>query len=242
MLQKTLSLSDVQLKFADGNGEDAWTFSGYASKFNGVDSYGDTILPGAYSKVLKAIRSGAARMPKMFVNHRSWELPVGKWLKMGEDSDGLLVDGEFTKGMPSAVAVRAALQHETVDGLSVGIRLDPNEVEIVDKGDGSRPQRIIKSVAEVAEISIVTFPADDAARIDVGSVKSAIEGFTSLSEFEDYMRDVCGFSRSAAKAFVSGIRKANVRSESVAATELPQDLARLIADNLSFAKHVLKGI
>lgn len=238
MLQKILSLSDVQLKFAKGGGDESWSFSGYASKFNGVDSYGDTILPGAYSKVLKAIRSGAARMPKMFVNHRSWELPVGKWLKMGEDEEGLFTEGEFTKGMPSAVAVRAALQHETVDGLSIGFRLDPNEVEVVDKGDGSRPQRIIKSIAELSEVSIVTFPADGEARVDVSSVKSAIEGFTSLSEYEDYLRDACGFSKSAATSFVSGIRKANVRSESGLVTELPSDLVRLIAENLKTAQTI----
>jgi len=186
--------------------------------------------------VLSALRKGAARAPKMFVNHRSWELPVGKWVKLDEDDDGLMMDGEFTKGMPSAAAVRAALQHETVDGLSIGYRLDPNDVEVVDKGDGSRPQRIIKSIAELSEVSIVTFPADDEARIDISSVKSAIEMFTSLSQYEDYMRDVCGFSRSAAKAFVSGLYHAKSRSESEGELVIPPDISSIIRANLKHAQ------
>ena len=43
IIEKTLSLDDVELK-TEG---DAGVFRGYASKFNGIDSYGDTILPGA---------------------------------------------------------------------------------------------------------------------------------------------------------------------------------------------------
>lgn len=230
MLQKILCFNDTQLKFAKG--DDAWAFAGYASKFNGVDSYGDTILPGAYSKVMAAIRKGSARMPKMFVNHRSWELPTGKWVKMDQDDEGLVMEGELTKGLPMAAGVRAAMQHETVDGLSIGFRLDPNEVEVVDKGDGSRPQRIIKSIAELSEVSIVTYPADSEARIDVSSVKSVIETFTSLSQYEDYMRDVCGFSRAAAKVFVSGASNVKSRSESGDATTLPSAVQQLILENL----------
>ena len=59
LVKKTLALTDVQLEMEDEIG----VFSGYASKWNGVDSYGDTILPGAFAD---AIKSG---MPKMFFNH-----------------------------------------------------------------------------------------------------------------------------------------------------------------------------
>ena len=53
IIEKTLSLDDVELK-TEG---DAGVFRGYASKFNGIDSYGDTILPGAYQKERKCRRS-----------------------------------------------------------------------------------------------------------------------------------------------------------------------------------------
>jgi len=71
MLHKTLSLSDAAVKFSD---DGAATFSGYASVFGGVDSYGDTIIRGAYDYTLRTHGK-----PKMFVNHDSMGLPIGKW-------------------------------------------------------------------------------------------------------------------------------------------------------------------
>ncbi len=242
LLHKTLSLSDAALKFAasdSGRAEDAWTFSGFASKFNGIDSYGDTILPGAYSRALKAIRAGDAPMPKMFLNHRMWDLPLGKWLRLAESDEGLKVDGELTKGLPLAAEVRAAMQHETIDGLSVGIRLSQDDFEVIDKGDGTRPQRVIKSVSELVEVSVVTFPADRQARIDSTSIKSIISTFNSISDYEAYLRDVCGFSKSAATLFANGLRRqpSSTRSESgeEGKAKLPDNLVRLILENHSRA-------
>ena len=84
---KSLPLESVELRF-EGNTR---KFRGYASTFNGNDSYGDTILPGAYLKTL-----ADNGMPKMFFAH-DWGLPVGKWLSAVEDEKGLLVEGEDRK-------------------------------------------------------------------------------------------------------------------------------------------------
>ena len=64
MLQKIISLADARLKFAS----DKASFEGYASVFNGVDAYGDTILPGAFKNAVRAARKG--RMPK------SWQRTI----------------------------------------------------------------------------------------------------------------------------------------------------------------------
>ena len=48
LLRKTLSLSDVSLKLSGDTG----TFEGYASVFGGVDTYGDTIIKGAFESIL----------------------------------------------------------------------------------------------------------------------------------------------------------------------------------------------
>ena len=61
-LCKTLKFDDVGLKVQ----VEAGTFEGYASKWGGVDSYGDTIIKGAFSETLKSTT------PKMFWNHQ-WE-------------------------------------------------------------------------------------------------------------------------------------------------------------------------
>ena len=80
-IHKTLNLEDVSLKFDGETG----VFSGYASVFGGVDSYGDTIIKGAFEATL---RNGK---PKMFFNHDWNSLPVGKWTKAKEDDKGLWV-------------------------------------------------------------------------------------------------------------------------------------------------------
>jgi len=179
MLHKTLSLSDAAVKFSD---DGAATFSGYASVFGGVDSYGDTIIRGAY--------------------HDSMGLPIGKWAVVKEDDHGLLVQGEFTPGMARADETRAALKHGTVDGLSIGYLLKKGDYEEMEDG-----KRMIKRVSRLFEVSVVTFPADEAARVDLGSVKSdEIEGIETVRDFEYFLRDAGGLSKGLAQALVGRAR------------------------------------
>jgi HK97 family phage prohead protease len=156
LLRKTLSLNNVDLKL-DG---DTGKFSGYASVFGGVDSYGDTIVKGAFSDTLKS--HGA---PKMFFNHE-WGMPIGKYTKAVEDDHGLFVEGELTNGIGLAADVRAAMKHGTLDGLSIGGYVKSGDYEEADAG------RVINKWSTLMEVSPVVFPADGAARIDMASVKS----------------------------------------------------------------------
>lgn len=206
MQVKTLPLSNLALKFASDKPEDkGWAFVGYGSKFNGVDSYGDTILPGAYSKVIRAIKAGQARMPRMLLNHNRWGLPVGKWTSIKEDDEGLLMDGELIKGMTLAADVRAALAAEAIDGFSIGYSLKAGDYEDIEEG-GMWKGRIIKNISKLDEVSIVTFPADDDARMV--SLKSEFEGLTTLAECEERLRDVGRpFTKAEATAIVSAISR-----------------------------------
>lgn len=230
MMRKNLVLDNVGLKFAKG---ETGAFSGYASVFGGVDSYRDTIMPGAYKSVIERIQAGSARMPKMFINHKSYELPVGKWLSMEEDDKGLFMFGELTPGMDEAKTVKAAMQHGTIDGLSIGYGLNRDDVEMVEKDDGV--VRIIKNVSELYEISIVTYPADDAARVDLSSVKSALDQVESIKDFEDFLREAGGFSKSLATATASRAKRLFSQSESEK-SKLPDELQRIIAANLQSSR------
>ena len=187
MYRKTLQLNESELKFA----KDSRKFSGYASVFGGVDSYNDTIEPGAFKNVI------GGRMPKMFENHKSWELPIGKWLSMEEDDKGLLVEGDFTPGHDRAEMVRAAMLHGTLDGLSIGFRMSSSDYEVIDG------RRHIKNISELIEISAVTFPADDAARVDLSSVKSELDTIETITDLEAFLRDAGGFSKGLAKAVLA---------------------------------------
>ncbi|MFC7518701.1 HK97 family phage prohead protease [Herbaspirillum sp. GCM10030257] len=188
MEHKTLSLSDSQIKL-EGEGN---RFCGYASTFGNVDSYGDTILKGAYEETLSI--NGA---PKMFFNHDIHGVPIGAWKAVKEDDHGLYVEGEFTPGNSLAEEVKAALKHGTVDGMSIGYRLKSGDYQETATG------RIIKKVARLPEVSIVTYPADSFARVDLASVKSEVDEIKSIRDFELYLRDAGGVSKGLAKALVS---------------------------------------
>lgn len=224
--RKQLLLNNVSLKFMDTT---TGKFAGYASTFGGIDSYNDTIMRGAYKSVIQAVMDGSARMPKMFVNHKSYEVPIGKWTKMFEDEKGLYIEGELTPGNPEAAIVKAAMQHETIDGLSIGYMLKPQDVEFAEM-DG-KMVRVIKNVSDLSEVSVVTFPADDSARVDLSSVKSTLDQINSIKDFEDFLREAGGFSKSLATATASRAKRIFSQSESEK-SKLPDELQLLIAANL----------
>ncbi len=185
---KSITLDASQFKL---EGDDA-TFVGYASTFGNVDSYGDTIVKGAYKDTLKL--NG---LPKMFFNHDKYAVPIGKWVKAVEDDYGLLLTGEFTPGNALAQEVKAALKHGTVDAMSIGYSLKAGDYQETATG------RTIKKVARLPEASIVTFPADTFARVDLSSVKGfadEIAQVETIRDFENFLRDAGGFTKGAAQA------------------------------------------
>ena len=188
MFKKMLAFDETEVKFVGEKGK----FTGYASVFDGVDSYGDTIKAGAFQNAIKY-----GKLPKMFENHKSWELPIGKWVNISEDSKGLLVEGEFTPNHSRAEDVRASMLHGTIDGLSIGYRLRDGDSTL------NGANRTIKNVSELVEISVVTFPADDVARVDLTSVKSALDGIHSIRDLEDFLRESGGFSKGLAQAVLT---------------------------------------
>ena len=177
--------SPVEVKFDAETG----VISGYASVFNGVDSYGDTIVKGAYEETLR----DRERPVKMRWNH--FGPVIGKWTKIEEDDKGLWVEGQLTPGHSVAGDVLASLKHGAFDGLSIGYR-------VMDDEENDSGGRTLKAI-DLVEVSVVEEPADLNAR--VADVKSAISEAKSLGELEDVLRDA-GMSRSTATALVSRVK------------------------------------
>lgn len=198
LLRKTLALASCDMHVKGEGG--AIQFSGYASVFGGKDTYGDTILRGAFESSLK--NNGK---PKMFYGH-TWDMPIGKYMVAKEDDHGLWVEGELTPGHSKAADVGAALKHETIDGLSIGGFVKQSDYDATPDGG-----RIIRKWSKLVEVSPVVFPADGAARIDLASVKAedltaAIAEVESMAQFENFLRDAAGIHGPAAAAFVAKCR------------------------------------
>jgi len=190
-------LPNCNLKFNPvgvASAEDDRIFSGYASVFGGIDSFGDTIIAGAFSETLEKM----TRRPLMLYGHSSANV-VGKWLEMEEDEVGLYVKGQFTPNHSLADDVYASCRHGAVDGLSIGFRTMKDGVEELENGG----RRITK--VDLVEVSIVGFPADDAARVTQVKMSDEIASIESIRDAERFLRDA-GLPISMAKAFISQCR------------------------------------
>src|SRR5690554_8111161 len=67
------------------------TFSGFASTPD-LDQGGDIVVNGAFSRTI-AQRGGKL---KMLCNHKSEDMPIGKYTKVEERGGGLCVDGKVS--------------------------------------------------------------------------------------------------------------------------------------------------
>lgn len=181
------------LKFAGG---EEGVFEGYASTFDNVDSFGDTILKGAFTDTLK----DRNRPVKMFLGHNP-SMAIGIWPELKEDDTGLFVKGELTPGHTIARNVFASLKQGSIDGLSIGFRIPLGGAEESDDGG-----RLLGKI-DLVEISVVSMPAEDTARISaVKSIADEISTIKSLKDVELFLREAGCFPRSMAKAFISHCR------------------------------------
>jgi len=129
-------------------------FAGYAAIFGLPDDGGDVVAQGAFSASLKRRRPDAVRM---LFQHDPKE-PIGRWTKLVEDAEGLWAEGELTAGVPRADALRALISNGAINGLSIGFR-----TVRADRLSRSKLRRL--NEIDLWEISIVTFPMQDRARI-----------------------------------------------------------------------------
>lgn len=187
--RRDLPLDLCELKFEEKKAaNDPITFEGYASVWGRVDSYGDTVLKGAFADSLKE------RRPMMLYGHNPGRV-IGKWLDYKEDDKGLYVKGALTPGNSDAADVGANLKFGALNGQSIGGYTTDWESQ----KDGGR---IIKRF-DLYEISVVSMPAEQEARVDTASVKQMLDECDKLSDFEAFLREAAGLSKSAATSMVA---------------------------------------
>lgn len=173
---------------------DTGEFEGYGSVFNTVDSYSDVVTKGAFTKTLASWQS-KGRLPALLWQHDTNE-PIGVYTEMREDDVGLFVKGRLlVDDDPLARRAHAHMKAGSLSGMSIGY------IEVDSEYDRAKGVYLLKEI-DLWEVSLVTFPANDEARIS--SVKNKLgRGETPPpSEVEKALRDV-GFSRSQSKAFMA---------------------------------------
>lgn len=124
---------------------------GYAAVYDEADLNGDVIAPGAFAASLRANPT-----VRMLYQHAA-EAPIGRWLSFREDAHGLFVTGELILSSPRAREVHALVVGGALDGLSIGYQT----TRAARRPGGGRKI----TLAQLWEVSIVTFPMAPTARI-----------------------------------------------------------------------------
>lgn len=206
---------DLEVKAgADGR------FSGYGSVFGVLDTYNEIVAPGAFAATLADRRAKGRPLPVLW-QHRT-DSPIGVYDSVEEDSKGLHVEGRLlVKDVTLAAEAHALMKAGAVTGLSIGYWIRESSY---DEKTGIRTLTKL----DLEEVSIVTMPANDEARVDAVKLKLAHGTMPTISEFERLLRDA-GFSRTQAATVAAYglkhlLRDAEGEANSTAASDLVEAL------------------
>jgi len=172
---------------------DDGSFTGYGSVFGVIDSYNEIVAPGAFQDSLAAHKAKGT-MPALLWQHMSSE-PVGVFTSMEEDQIGLKVSGKIALKTQRGAEAYELLKMKAISGLSIGFI--PRE-ETVDRD--AKTTTLTK--VDLWETSLVTFPANDAARVQ--GVKG-IELIEDRKTGEEYLRQL-GLSHREATVLFSRLK------------------------------------
>jgi HK97 family phage prohead protease len=176
---------DFEAQFKAVGDEGSGEFEGYGSVFGVVDSYNEVVDKGAFLESL-----ATHGMPKLLLQHSSRAVG-GIWLEAKEDEKGLRMKGKLNLEVQDAREMYSLMKMGAISGLSIGFRT----IEELSNADTGITH--LKRV-RLYEVSIVTFPANEAAT--AFAVKSAP---ATVRDFEDFLREAGKYSQSEAKLIAS---------------------------------------
>lgn len=193
-----------EVKAADQKSDGKMRFSGYLAYFDNVDSYGDVIVRGAFANTLKEAKRKNRTIP-VLEQHGGWfvnvdNTPVGYYEDLKEDDRGLYAEGilyNTTRGKDLYVVLKespAGAMGQSIGYIPVKVRRPEDEE--------TRRYGIYAYLEEIKlmEGSIVTFPANEKARVE--DVKAASMFWRFLEE--NFRKS--GFSREDSKKAIALIK------------------------------------
>ncbi|MDR3424390.1 MAG: HK97 family phage prohead protease [Alphaproteobacteria bacterium] len=151
----------LRVKTLGGDG----VFAGYASVFGELDQQNEIVAAGAFARTLAKWRR-QGRAPALLWMHDPTQ-PIGIWQSIREDKSGLLVEGRLALRTQKGAEAYELLKLGALTGLSIGYRVVASQI------DAKRKARVLTDV-DLFEVSLVTFPANEAAR--VSEVKKGDQG------------------------------------------------------------------
>jgi hypothetical protein len=191
--------SRLDLKFAAGS--DSREIEGYASVFGVIDAHGDKVVPGAFVDSLAEWKA-SGDLPPMLAQHGGFtaedNTPIGLWTSLEEDGTGLRCKGllaETPRG-DEILTLMKMKPRPAINGVSIGYYA--RKFTLGSKP--SEPRRILEKI-DLAEVSIVTNPANPQARAGVKAARDL-----TIREFERALESgtLPPLSSNEAKKLLSG--------------------------------------
>lgn len=208
-----------ELKFAADEGAQAMSFTGYGAVFGNVDSYGDVIEAGAFSKFLADVKAGNQPWPAMLSQHGGWQMsaedmtPIGVWTDFAEDGHGLKVTGQLAdtpRGLEMYKLMKMS-PRPAIDGMSIGYIAKEWEP----RSKPEDPKRKLKRI-DLIEVSIVTRPANGKARVE------SVKNDWTERDFERLLTRDAGLSRSEALVVINQGFKSLIAMRDAGSAELAE--------------------
>lgn len=162
--------------------------AGVAAGIGNVDHGNDMIMPGVMTKAV----AGRASIPMLLFH--DLKRPVGAWGKFEEKGDGFEVEGRFAMKSELGREAHALAEAKALTGLSIGYKTLKHRLE---KGVRQLHELIVH------EVSLV--PVGMNSRAIITHIKSILDDgeLPTVRQFEDFLRDAGGFSKSLAVAIAT---------------------------------------
>ncbi len=168
--------------------DEAGYIAGVAASYGNVDHGGDLIMPGALTKAI----AGRTAVPMLL--YHDHKQPVGAWSKFDESGEGLHVEGKIAIKTDEGRKAHALVEARALAGLSIGYKTLRHRFE--------GKTRQLHELA-LHEVSLVPVGMNE--RAIVTSIKTLLDGgdLPTVREFEEFLRDAGGFSKSLAAGIAS---------------------------------------
>ena len=152
----------------------------YLSKFDVVDSDNDMIVKGAFYKSIKERGPGSnSNRDIAFLRYHDWQHPIGKFLKLEEDSKGLFAVAKLSTSTKGEDALRD-YEEGIIKEHSIGFQYMTDNVRWIEEQENKGYYEI--NEVKLFEGSAVTFGANEFTEtLSVGKSVDKVSAFDKIT-------------------------------------------------------------
>jgi HK97 family phage prohead protease len=155
------AIADAQIK-SEGPELGPGEFIAYASIFGNVDSYGDVVQPGAFTKTLQDWAAKGDVIPLVWAHSTDPDYYLGHILEASEDDRGLRVKGRIDLETPKGKSVHRMVTDRSVNQLSFAYTVRDSE---------QRADHVALKALDLHEVTLCFRGANDQTEVVAVKVK-----------------------------------------------------------------------